>query len=367
MSASQGPQDEPFNHEAVARGHQRGESSASLLPEEHAHTSAQYDHPYGDDFYSGRGPSQATLYGDPERASSTGKEARGDASTYHQFGTCIQPEHAAHAHDVCLLAEYADEDIYNEGRAKPLPEKAAPFSRFFKDVGQTPLSQRIEAKKRGIGRQRRPYVGKQHCLSRLGMDPQLPAAWTLAAVMLGVFIYELVLNAKAQGTPISFKVCRPTGCHHLQEYLTTTQPVVNPMLGPSGSALINAGARFPPCMKDVVGLPLSTPFPCMSSVFIHLRKSLTATVPTQASTTQPTHQTGCALSKAYADLVDSTGRSPINGSGILIAHSLYSCPLITEKIYHAHFSARWHHSLPPQHVGSIDCIRAGMSIFVFQR
>jgi hypothetical protein len=28
----------------------------------------------------------------------------------------------------------------------------------------------------------------------------------MTAVMLGVFIYELVLNAKAQGTPVSFKV-----------------------------------------------------------------------------------------------------------------------------------------------------------------
>lgn len=31
-------------------------------------------------------------------------------------------------------------------------------------------------------------------------------AWTLAVVMVAVFIYELVLNSKAQGTPISLKV-----------------------------------------------------------------------------------------------------------------------------------------------------------------
>ena len=40
------------------------------------------------------------------------------------------------------------------------------------------------------------------------------------------------------------------------------QPVVNPMLGPSSSALINVGARFPPCMKDVTTVPVSTQFPC---------------------------------------------------------------------------------------------------------
>jgi hypothetical protein len=34
------------------------------------------------------------------------------------------------------------------------------------------------------------------------------------------------------------------------------------MLGPSESALINLGARFPPCMKVVQGLPLTTQMPC---------------------------------------------------------------------------------------------------------
>lgn len=38
------------------------------------------------------------------------------------------------------------------------------------------------------------------------MPGLIALAWSLAAVMLAVFIYELVLNGKAQGTPISFKV-----------------------------------------------------------------------------------------------------------------------------------------------------------------
>ncbi|TFK30349.1 rhomboid-domain-containing protein [Coprinopsis marcescibilis] len=93
-----------------------------------------------------------------------------------------------------------------------------------------PLEQRIENKKRGIGVQRYPVV-----------------VWVLTAVMIGVCIYELVLNAREQGSPIS------------------TKPIINPMLGPSSSALINLGARFPPCMKLVADVPPSTRIGCMNN------------------------------------------------------------------------------------------------------
>ncbi|GJJ09438.1 hypothetical protein Clacol_003660 [Clathrus columnatus] len=75
--------------------------------------------------------------------------------------------------------------------------------------GRYPLSQRIENKRRGIGKQKYPLL-----------------TWALTLVMVAIFIYESVVNWKAQGTPFSFK------------------PVVNPMLGPSTSALINLGARL---------------------------------------------------------------------------------------------------------------------------
>jgi hypothetical protein len=54
---------------------------------------------------------------------------------------------------------------------------------------QTPLNQRIENKRMGIGRQKRAYV-----------------TWILSLTMLGVLIYELVYNAQQQGNPFSFKV-----------------------------------------------------------------------------------------------------------------------------------------------------------------
>ena len=55
--------------------------------------------------------------------------------------------------------------------------------------GRYPLQQRIEDKKRGIGRQRYPFV-----------------AWILTAVMVGVMIYELVYNYREQKQVFSFKV-----------------------------------------------------------------------------------------------------------------------------------------------------------------
>ncbi|KAJ8496908.1 hypothetical protein ONZ45_g12260 [Pleurotus djamor] len=120
-------------------------------------------------------------------------------------------------------------DPYNASRAQPVSEKAGPFSRFF-NGGRYPIEQRIEDKRRGIGRQRYPFV-----------------VWILTAIMTGVFIYELVLNNREQGSPLSFK------------------PVVNPMLGPSSSALVNIGARFPPCMKSVTEIQPNFQLPCMNN------------------------------------------------------------------------------------------------------
>ncbi|KAH9081996.1 rhomboid family-domain-containing protein [Lactarius deliciosus] len=107
-------------------------------------------------------------------------------------------------------------------------DKRPLLARWF-DPGRYPLQQRIEDKRRGIGRQRYPVV-----------------VWALTIIMVAVFIYELVVNAKAQGSPISF------------------HPSVNPMLGPSGSALIRVGARFPPCMKTVPSVPVTLQMPCLN-------------------------------------------------------------------------------------------------------
>ncbi|KAF9244619.1 hypothetical protein BU15DRAFT_41909 [Melanogaster broomeanus] len=156
--------------------------------------------------YSDEGPHPAPVVG------------KADASLIHN------------AADMGRSSTYQDLEYQDPPKEDPnvVSEKAAPF-RGLLGTGRYPIEQRIEDKKRGIGRQKHPFV-----------------VYALTIAMVGVFINELVVNARAQGTPVSFK------------------PVVNPMLGPSGSALINLGARFPPCMKSVTGLPSSTLMPCLN-------------------------------------------------------------------------------------------------------
>ncbi len=55
-----------------------------------------------------------------------------------------------------MLQEYADP--YNPERAKPVAEKSGPLARFLGE-GRYPIEQRIEDKKRGIGRQKYPFLG----------------------------------------------------------------------------------------------------------------------------------------------------------------------------------------------------------------
>ncbi|KAF9229202.1 rhomboid-domain-containing protein [Gyrodon lividus] len=134
------------------------------------------------------------------------------------------------AADMGRSLSYQDLEYAEPPREDPklVSESSTPF-RGLLGTGKYPIEQRIEDKKRGIVRQKYPFV-----------------VYVLTIVMVGVFINELVVNSRAQGTPVSFK------------------PVVNPMLGPSGSALINLGARFPPCMKSVENLSSSSLMACLN-------------------------------------------------------------------------------------------------------
>ena len=151
--SSREAQDEPFDHEALTHGHRRGDSSINLLQSESTLKVDEYDQ--GDGFYDHAGPSKSNLYDDPERTLPYDKEA--GPKNYQNFGMYAMASY--YARTEATRSDYADEDIYNESRARPLPEKAAPLSRMFRNIGSTPLSQRIEEKRRGIGRQRYPYVG----------------------------------------------------------------------------------------------------------------------------------------------------------------------------------------------------------------
>lgn len=117
------------------------------------------------------------------------------------------------------IIDFADPSGSKNGK------KPSPFARFLGDGARFPIEQRIENKKRGIGRQTYPFV-----------------AWTLTAAMVGVLIYELVYNSRQQGSPLSFKASIYTTPRSKPEnnvfYL---QPFVNPMLGPSTTGLITLG------------------------------------------------------------------------------------------------------------------------------
>lgn len=56
------------------------------------------------------------------------------------------------------FAEYAEP--YSADRAQPVAEKSSAFAKFLSS-GKYPLEQRIEDKKRGIGRQKYPFIGRR--------------------------------------------------------------------------------------------------------------------------------------------------------------------------------------------------------------
>ncbi|KAM0751820.1 rhomboid-domain-containing protein [Meredithblackwellia eburnea MCA 4105] len=106
-----------------------------------------------------------------------------------------------------------NKDLLSSSDMKPAPT----LLRLLYDTTPTPI--RIEEHKRGVGVQRHPW-----------------ACWTLSVVMTVVLVVELVRMAKLTGSPIQ------------------TKPSFNVMIGPSGSVLIDLGARFAGCMKFVTGV-----------------------------------------------------------------------------------------------------------------
>ncbi|KAG8905985.1 hypothetical protein FRB99_007842 [Tulasnella sp. 403] len=127
--------------------------------------------------------------------------------------------------------EYADP--YEPPQPSPRTQKSR-FNNLLgaSDNAKFPIDQQIEAKRRGaLVKQSRPYL-----------------TWALTVVMTGILIYELIANANAQGTPFSMR------------------PFVNPLLGPNQAVLIQVGARFAPCMKDVEQVPLTMELGCPDNV-----------------------------------------------------------------------------------------------------
>lgn len=57
-------------------------------------------------------------------------------------------------------AEYSEPDPYDATRAPPVAEKASPMAQFLGvQEGRSSIQQRIDMKKRGVGRQKYPFLG----------------------------------------------------------------------------------------------------------------------------------------------------------------------------------------------------------------
>nr|GAT44117.1 predicted protein [Mycena chlorophos] len=195
VNTTDGPQDNAFDPFAVSE-------------KTHIHEFQQYE--YSDS------PRGYEHYGEPSYTSAKAGGFASDAS--------LVPKATERP-----ASNYQDLD-YAEPYPQPPPlDNKSPLARFF-GGGESSLQQRIDMKKRGVGRQQYPFV-----------------AWVLTAVMTGVLIFELVANKQDQGSVFSFK------------------PVVNYMLGPSSTTLINVGARFPPCMKFVQSVPPTTLIGCLNN------------------------------------------------------------------------------------------------------
>ncbi|KIY62902.1 rhomboid-domain-containing protein [Cylindrobasidium torrendii FP15055 ss-10] len=216
LSAYSVPEDDAFDHRSLSQntGLVRGASTRSKSP----YPDDKRASGYGDDDYYGGNAGysyhQPQDPSDPEVSLMKNAAQPGTSGNYQdlEYGDPYNPTNGA---------GYA---------AKDAPaEKVTPLSRFM-GTGKYPIAQRIEDKKRGIGRQRYPFL-----------------VWILSIIMVGVFIDELVRNSKEQGSPVSFK------------------PVVNYMLGPSSALLINEGARFPACMKTVTDVPSTLQMGCMNN------------------------------------------------------------------------------------------------------
>ncbi|KAJ4486031.1 hypothetical protein J3R30DRAFT_1439842 [Lentinula aciculospora] len=106
-----------------------------------------------------------------------------DASLVHNaMAPAGQPK--GYYQDLEYADPYAPSSYQNQ-----TTDKSSPFARFVGNEGKYPIEQRIENKKRGIGRQTYPFL-----------------TWIISVVLIAVFIYEEVIQSKAQGTPVSFKV-----------------------------------------------------------------------------------------------------------------------------------------------------------------
>lgn len=166
LSAYSVPEDDAFDHRSLSQntGLVRGASTRSKSPyPDDKHASAYGD----DDYYGANAVGGGYAYHQPQDPSDpevslvkNAAQPGTSGNNYQDLGACYSDPKKGLVLMMC--EEYGDPYNSTTGAgyaAKDAPaEKVTPLSRFM-GVGKYPLAQRIEDKKRGIGRQRYPFLG----------------------------------------------------------------------------------------------------------------------------------------------------------------------------------------------------------------
>ena len=162
MSNLHEPQlDEPFDHDVVLRHTHSGSSANLLQGESSSRPSESESYTLNDGFYDDPAQNKSNVYDKPEPDYLYDPTSRQKTTNYQDLGLHVSTNLLLFDSEGTRSVEYEDDGLYDEARARPLREKASPLSRFLATMGndRNSLQQRIDAKKRGIGRQKYPFVG----------------------------------------------------------------------------------------------------------------------------------------------------------------------------------------------------------------
>ncbi|QDS76185.1 hypothetical protein FKW77_008116 [Venturia effusa] len=149
-----------------------------------------------------------------------------DPDSPHYYG---RPEDGA--------STYSYNDPFTDGNAIPLQTQSKQSAKQMGNFGVTSSPTQAEmgyerdpkaARRRPSGRSRGKKKKEGLFTGRITW-----AVFVLTGVQLVMFIVEIVRNAQLTGSPIEIK------------------PSFNPMIGPSPYVLINIGARYVPCMREI--------------------------------------------------------------------------------------------------------------------
>lgn len=197
-------------------GTEHGRTNASLPPTPANHLQSSYNKPVVDTSYHAHPVSSPF---DDNQYPTYPRPAQPDAGRQspHYYGKPSSPGYSSY------------HDPFNDSNAIPLQNQAKHDNQYGGMA--SPTQGMGHAEQYGSQPPTRPSRRKKEQGWFKGKITW--GCYILFLIQIAVFIAELVRNGILTGTPIAIK------------------PSFNPMIGPSPYVLINMGARYPPCMKNV--------------------------------------------------------------------------------------------------------------------